>query len=98
MLLGDDVSDLELARRIGAQDRGALDLLVRRHHRLLYRTACSILKDVPEAEDAVQDAYVRAYQGILGYRGQAKLSTWLVRQFEAETRALGISGSDAGRD
>ncbi len=78
-LLRDDVSDLELARRIGTQDRDALDLLVRRHHRLLYRTACSILKDDPEAEDAVQDAYVRAYQGIRGYRGQAKLSTWLVR-------------------
>ena len=75
----DDVSDVELARRIGAEDRDALRLLVRRHHRLLYRTACSILKDDVEAEDAVQDAYMRAYQGIRGYRGQAKLSTWLVR-------------------
>jgi RNA polymerase sigma-70 factor (ECF subfamily) len=78
-LLLDDVPDVELARRIGAEDRDALGLLVRRHHRLLYRTAYSILKDDAEAEDAVQDAYMHAYQGIGGYRGQAKLSTWLVR-------------------
>jgi RNA polymerase sigma-70 factor (ECF subfamily) len=78
-LLPDDVPDMELARRIGAEDRDALRLLIRRHHRLLYRTACCIVKDDREAEDAVQDAYMRAYQGIGGYRGQAKLSTWLVR-------------------
>ncbi len=37
------------------------------------------LKDDAEDEDAVQDAYLRAYQGIAKFRGEAKLSTWLTR-------------------
>lgn len=37
------------------------------------------MKDDAEDEDAVQDAYLRAYQGIAKFRGEAKLSTWLTR-------------------
>ena len=73
------LSDPELARRIAAGDPNAFELLMRRHNQMLYRTARSILKDDAEAEDAVQDAYLLAYRGIGGFRGDAKLSTWLVR-------------------
>ncbi len=52
---------------------------MRRHNQMLYRTARSILKDDAEAEDAVQEAYLLAYGAISGFRGDAKLSTWLVR-------------------
>ena len=52
---------------------------MRRHNRMLYRAARSILKDDSEAEDAVQEAYLRAYRAIERFRGDAKLSTWLVR-------------------
>lgn len=78
-LLHDDVSDVELAHRIEAEDRDALRLVMRCHRQKLYRTACSILKDEAEAEDAVQEACMRAYQKISSYRREAKLSTWLVR-------------------
>ncbi len=74
-----NLSDAELARRVAARDRDAFTVLMRRHNQMLYRTARSILKDDAEAEDAVQDAYLRAYRAIGEFRGDAKLSTWLVR-------------------
>ena len=71
--------DAEIARRVAAGDQDALQLLMRRHNQTLYRTARSILKDDAEAEDAVQEAYLSAYRAIGSFRGEAKLSTWLVR-------------------
>jgi RNA polymerase sigma-70 factor (ECF subfamily) len=53
--------------------------LVRLHHRTLYRTARAILRDDAEAEDAVQEACLRAYKALGTFRGESQLSTWLVR-------------------
>jgi RNA polymerase sigma-70 factor (ECF subfamily) len=53
--------------------------LMRRHNRMCFRTARAILRDDAEAEDALQEAYLRAYRSIGRFRGEAKLSTWLVR-------------------
>src|SRR5437667_9016690 len=75
----DKLTDPELARRIATGDRHAFELLMRRHNQMLYRTARSILRDDAEAEDAVQEAYLLAHRGMSGFRGDAKLSTWLVR-------------------
>lgn len=74
-----DLPDVEIARRIAADDRDAFRLLMRRYNQTLYRTARSILKDDAEAEDAVQEAYLHAYRAMGQFRGDAKLSTWLVR-------------------
>jgi RNA polymerase sigma-70 factor (ECF subfamily) len=52
---------------------------MRRFNRLLYRTARSIVKDDFDAEDVVQNAYLLAYRDIEKFRGEARLSTWLVR-------------------
>ncbi len=52
---------------------------MRRHNRLLFRTARSILKNDAETEDALQEAYLRAWCALAGFRADAKLSTWLVR-------------------
>jgi len=71
--------DAELARRSGGGERQALEALMRRYNQKLYRTARSILKDDAEAEDAVQDAYLLAFRAIGSFRGDAQLSTWLVR-------------------
>ncbi len=75
----DKLSDLELAQCIAAGDKHAFELLMRRHNQILYRAARSILKDDAEAEDAVQEAWLLAYRAIGNFRGDAKLSTWLVR-------------------
>ena len=71
--------DLALARRIADRDERAFETVMRAHNRLLFRIARSILKDEAEAEDAVQEAYLAAYRSIGGFRGGAKLSTWLAR-------------------
>ncbi|MEO7253720.1 MAG: RNA polymerase sigma factor [Casimicrobium sp.] len=71
--------DVEIARRIAAGDEAALCVLMRRHNQSLYRTARSILKDEAEAEDAVQESYLLAFRAMKTFRGDAKLSTWLIR-------------------
>jgi RNA polymerase sigma-70 factor (ECF subfamily) len=73
------LSDSELADAIASGDQDAFRTLMRRYNRLLYRTARSILKDETDAEDALQSAYLRVYRGIGKFRGEAGLSTWLVR-------------------
>lgn len=74
-----DLPDIEIASRIAAGDMVMLQQLMRHYNQRLYRTARSILKDDAEAEDAVQEAYVLAYHGMSKFRGDAKLSTWLIR-------------------
>ena len=72
-------TDSELVDAIRRGDLRALEVLMRRHNRTLYRTARAILRDDAEAEDAVQEAYLRAYRALDSFRGESKLSTWLVR-------------------
>src|SRR5262245_43580028 len=73
------LADHELAARSATGDGRAFEVIMRRHNRLLFRTARSILKSDVEAEDALQDAYLRAWRAIDGFRAEAKLSTWLAR-------------------
>jgi len=76
---GQALSDMEIARRIAAGDRDELRCLMRRYNQRLYRTARSILRDDAEAEDCVQESYLSAFQAMASFRGNATLSTWLVR-------------------
>lgn len=72
-------ADTALAGRAAAGDATAFELIMRRHNRMMFRAARAILRDDGEAEDAVQEAYVRAYRALAGFRGEARLSTWLTR-------------------
>jgi RNA polymerase sigma-70 factor (ECF subfamily) len=71
--------DLELAHRVAAGDIPAFERLLRRFNRPLYRVARAIVKDDAEAEDVLQEAMLRAYRSMSTFRGDARLSTWLVR-------------------
>jgi len=73
------VTDTQLVAAILAGDSRAFERLMVRHKRMLLRTARAILRNDADAEDAVQDALVRAYQALSTFRGDSKLSTWLVR-------------------
>lgn len=72
-------SDAELVERVRRGDPQAMEALMRRHNRKLYRTARAILRDDAEAEDAVQDAYLKAFRSLDGFRGESTFSTWLTR-------------------
>ncbi len=74
-----NTADGELARRAASGDGAAFAAIMRRHNRLLFRTARAILKSDAEAEDALQDAYLHAWRALGKFRAEAKLSTWLVR-------------------
>lgn len=67
-----------VAKTIDGDDL-AFEILIRRYNRLLFRTARSIVKNDTEAEDILQEAYIRAWQSLDKFRAEAKLSTWLVR-------------------
>ena len=76
---GDSIPEAELIRRVRDGDSTAFAVIMRRHNRMLYRIARSILGDAAEAEDALQEGYLRAYQAIDGFAGRSRLSTWLLR-------------------
>src|SRR3954469_13183617 len=73
------VTDSELVAAVLAGDRRAFERLVSQYKRTLFRTARAILRNDADAEDAVQEALVQAYQALSTFRGESKLSTWLVR-------------------
>jgi RNA polymerase sigma-70 factor, ECF subfamily len=73
------LTDIELAGRIAQRDTLAVRVLTRRNNQRLYRTAWSVLKDRAEAEDAVQDGYLKAFAAIDDFAGASSLSTWLTR-------------------
>lgn len=77
--ISDKTPDAELAALAGAGNARAFEAIMRRHNRLLFRTARSILRSDAETEDAVQDAYLNAWRALGTFREDAKLSTWLVR-------------------
>jgi len=57
----------------------ALEAIMRRHNRRLFRVARAIVKDEAEAEEVVQDAYLRAFTRLDQLQGPAALSAWLTR-------------------
>jgi RNA polymerase sigma-70 factor (ECF subfamily) len=71
--------DAELVRRALARDDSAFRTIMRRNNQRLYRIARSILRNSTEAEDAVQEAYVCAFNHLASYRGESSLATWLSR-------------------
>jgi RNA polymerase sigma-70 factor, ECF subfamily len=73
------LTDIELARRIAQRDTLAVRVVTRRNNQRLYRTAWSVLKDRADAEDAVQDGYLKAFAAIDSFAGASSLSTWLTR-------------------
>jgi RNA polymerase sigma-70 factor, ECF subfamily len=67
---------LEAARR---GESGAFEELVERTHRRVYTLAYRLVGDRHEAEDVAQEAYLRAYRALRGFRGEARFETWLYR-------------------
>lgn len=69
----------DLVRRALSRDGAAFRTIMERHNRRLYRIARAVLRDDSEAEDAVQESYVRAFANLGTFRGDSSLATWLGR-------------------
>lgn len=75
----DTDSDNALVRRARNGDFGAFEVLFERHRALAFRFAYQMCPRRDDAEDLVQEAFVRAYQNLHRYRDEAKFTTWLLR-------------------
>jgi RNA polymerase sigma-70 factor (ECF subfamily) len=73
------VGDAELVGRACEGDEAAFEQLVLRHQRYVFNLAYRVLGDYAEAEDMTQEAFVRVWRGLSGFRGQAQFTTWLYR-------------------
>ena len=72
-------TDTELIGRALRGEQSAFEAIMRRHNRLLFRCARGVVDDDAEAQDVVQEAYLRAFASLHAFRADAALSTWLAR-------------------
>lgn len=95
-------TDAELVRRALARDGGAFRAIMKTHNQRLYRLARGVVRNDSEAEDIVQEGYVRAFSHLDSFRGESTLATWLSRivinealgRLRKRRRAIEISMSD----
>ena len=71
--------DEALIARMRAGDTSAYEIMLRRYNRRLYRVTRSILRDDDDAQDAMQEAYVRAFTNLGDYRTPGNFGAWLTR-------------------
>jgi RNA polymerase sigma-70 factor, ECF subfamily len=74
-----ELKDEEVVQRVLAGETALFEILMRRYNQRLYRISRVILRDDAEAEDVMQDAYVRAYEHLDQFAGKAAFATWLTR-------------------
>lgn len=72
-------SDEEVVERVLAGETALFEILMRRYNQRVYRVARGILGNDAEAEDVMQDAYVRAYEHLRQFERRARFSTWLTK-------------------
>lgn len=98
------LTDEDVVRRVLAGEIEIFEILMRRYNRRVYRTVRAIVRDNGEAEDVMQDAYVRAYANLGQFAGLAKFSTWLTRiavnealaRVRMRKRLVYLPGEDTG--
>ena len=71
--------DHELIARVRKGEAAAFEKLMRRYNQRLFRAARSVLRDDSEAEDVVQETFVRAYRHLADFKEQSSLGTWLTQ-------------------
>src|SRR3954470_3501068 len=71
--------DADLVQRARGRDEAAIRAIMQANNRRLYRIARGILRNDSEAEDVVQETWVRAFTHLESFRGDSSLATWLAR-------------------
>jgi len=77
--MGDREADQALVERVQAGDQQAFGLLVAKYQRKLLRLVSRLVRDPAEAEDVAQEAFIKAYRSLTGFRGDSAFYTWLYR-------------------
>ena len=76
---GEETSDLILVRRSQDQDMGAYDQLVRRYQERIYATVYHMTSNHEDANDLVQETFVKAYRALKSFKGDSSFYTWIYR-------------------
>jgi len=71
------VSDHELVAKALQGNQKAFRAIVERHHATAYSVVRAILGNRDDVEDVLQNVYIKVYRGLAGFRGDARLSTWI---------------------
>jgi RNA polymerase sigma-70 factor, ECF subfamily len=79
MPIGDALADEDVVARVLAGDVALFEVLMRRYNQRLYRAARAITRDDAEAEDVLQETYVRAFSALAQFEGRARWATWITR-------------------
>ena len=74
-----DEDDLAVVDRILSGDRRAYEQIVRRHERRVFRATFAVLGNFEDAEEAMQDTFVKAFRHISQFRRESRFTTWLTR-------------------
>ncbi|MBS0321089.1 MAG: RNA polymerase sigma factor RpoE [Proteobacteria bacterium] len=77
--MGDREVDQQLVERAQSGDKRAFELLVAKYHRKLGRLLSRLVRDPAEVEDVTQEAFIKAYRALPGFRGDSAFYTWLYR-------------------
>lgn len=73
------LDDGAIVKRILAGEKELFEILLRRYNQTLYRVVRSYLKDQDEVQDAMQNAYLKAFDKLFQFQGNSSFSTWLIR-------------------
>lgn len=73
------VTDDDLVSRVRAGEKGLYEMLMRRYNQRIFRVIRSVVTNDDEAEDVLQEAWVRAYEHLDQFAGRASFSTWVTR-------------------
>jgi len=77
--MGDREVDQQLVERAQRGDKHAFELLVAKYQRRLGRLISRFVRDAAEVEDVTQEAFIKAYRALPGFRGESAFYTWLYR-------------------
>jgi len=77
--MGDREADQILVERVQQGDKQAFGLLVAKYQRRLMRLIARLVRDPAEVEDVAQEAFIKAYRALPGFRGESAFYTWLYR-------------------
>ncbi len=73
------VTDKQLVARVQKGDKGAFDLLVIKYQYKVHAIISRYVKDIDEVNDVMQEAFIKAYRALEGFRGESAFYTWLYR-------------------
>jgi RNA polymerase sigma-70 factor (ECF subfamily) len=74
-----EIPESELVERIAKGEKDLFEIIIRHYNQRMYRIGMSILNDGQEAEDAMQTAYISAYENLSKFEGRSSFGTWLTR-------------------